>query len=152
MRSTAFIRHLSLACALTLLAATVAGAAPLTFKDLMVSISTDDLLMLKKFEVIADRHVIDGCADLNIAFCTNEVWQESWISCVRHFPDEKIVAYECGAQRTETHRCVDRSWQVEVSYADDNRYCVENPYYLSLCGNQTGRVRSQDVLVSRTGC
>ncbi|HVR96172.1 MAG TPA: hypothetical protein VMW27_06135 [Thermoanaerobaculia bacterium] len=152
MRSIALIRHLSLACALTLLAATVAGAAPLTFKDLMVEISTDDILRIKKFEVIEDLHVIDGCSDLNIAFCTKEVWQESWISCVRQFPSQEIVAYECGARRTETHRCVDRRWQVEVSYADDNRYCIPNPYYQSLCGTRPGRVSSQDVLVSRTGC
>jgi hypothetical protein len=149
MRITAFLRHLSTVCVLTLLAATAATAAPLDFKDVLVSISTEDFLELKKLEVVAHRPRFDACVDLGIPFCFNEVWQESWTVCIKPWGQERLVAMQCGARKTVTRRCVDRMWQEETSYADDLRYCIEDPSYT--CKSE-GIVQSQEVRVSSQVC
>lgn len=147
-----FVCHLAAACALTLIALcmpTPAAAAPLDFKDVMVRISTDDFLDIKKHEVMVQRQRFDACVDFNAALCFKEVWQESWTICVKPWGQERLVAMQCGARKTVTRRCVDRMWQEETSYADDLRYCIEDPSFV--CKSE-GRVQSQEARVSSQPC
>ncbi|HYG64487.1 MAG TPA: hypothetical protein VEL74_18050 [Thermoanaerobaculia bacterium] len=152
MRIAVLIRKLSTAGALTLLAATAAHAAPLDFKDVMAVASTRDFLKIDDLQVVVSRPPFDACVDWNLALCIEEVWHESWVVCHQPWGQEKLVALSCGALRTVTKRCADRTWHEDVDYATGGRYCVESPEHQYLCDNGPGIVQSQDVRISSRPC